>query len=220
MRLPVNSGNLATFLEAAITIYLHIGDLPADVKFEGDIAVDTEAMGLNNLRDRLCLVQLSDGKGDEHLVQFRIGEFDAPNLKKLLTDPKVTKIFHFARFDIAILKHYLGVRTAPIYCTKIASRLTRTYTDRHGFKDICRELLGAEVSKQQQSSDWGADTLTPEQQEYAASDVRHLHRLREKLDVMLAREGRTDIAKECFAFLPARAELDLMGWPEFDIFAH
>lgn len=220
MRLPGKTGNLAPFLEAAIAIYLHIGDLPADVKFEGDIAVDTEAMGLNNLRDRLCLVQLSDGKGDEHLVQFRIGEYDAPNLKKLLTNPKITKIFHFARFDIAILKHYLGVRTAPIYCTKIASRLTRTYTDRHGFKDLCRELLGVEVSKQQQSSDWGADTLTPEQQEYAASDVRYLHRLREKFDVLLAREGRTEIAKECWQFLPARAELDLAGWPETDIFAH
>lgn len=220
MRLPGKTGNLAPFLEAAIAIYLHIGDLPADVKFEGDIAVDTEAMGLNNLRDRLCLVQLSDGKGDEHLVQFRIGEYDAPNLKKLLTNPKITKIFHFARFDIAILKHYLGVRTAPIYCTKIASRLTRTYTDRHGFKDLCRELLGVEVSKQQQSSDWGADTLTPEQQEYAASDVRYLHRLREKFDVLLAREGRTEIAKECWQFLPARAELDLAGWPELDIFAH
>lgn len=218
--MPGKTGNLAPFLEAAIAIYLHIGDLPADVKFEGDIAVDTEAMGLNNLRDRLCLVQLSDGKGDEHLVQFRIGEYDAPNLKKLLTNPKITKIFHFARFDIAILKHYLGVRTAPIYCTKIASRLTRTYTDRHGFKDLCRELLGVEVSKQQQSSDWGADTLTPEQQEYAASDVRYLHRLREKFDVLLAREGRTEIAKECWQFLPARAELDLAGWPETDIFAH
>lgn len=216
----MKTGNLASFLEAAITIYLHIGDLPADVTFDGDIAVDTEAMGLNNLRDRLCLVQLSDGKGDEHLVQFRIGEYDAPNLKKLLTDPKITKIFHFARFDIAILKHYLGVRTAPIYCTKIASRLTRTYTDRHGFKDLCRELLAVEVSKQQQSSDWGADTLSPEQQEYAASDVRHLHRLREKFDVLLAREGRTEIAKECWQFLPARAELDLAGWPEIDIFAH
>ncbi len=210
-----------SFLEERfIAIFLHKGDLPADVSFDGDLAVDTEAMGLNNLRDRLCLVQISDGKGDEHLVQFTPGEFNAPNLKKLMTDPKRVKIFHFARFDVAIMKHYLGVVTAPIYCTKIASRLSRTYTDRHGFKDICRELLGAEVSKQQQSSDWGQETLTPEQQEYAASDVRHLHRLREKLDVMLAREGRTELAKQCFTFLPARAELDLVGWPELDIFAH
>ena len=220
MRLPGDSGNLAPFLEAAITIFLHRGDIPADVTFEGDLAVDTEAMGLNNLRDRLCLVQLSDGRGDEHLVQFGPGAFDAPKLKKLLSDPARTKIFHFARFDVAILQHYLGVTTAPIYCTKIASRLTRTYTDRHGFKDICRELLGAEVSKQQQSSDWGAATLTPEQQEYAASDVRYLHRLREKLDAMLAREHRTELAAQCFRFLPARAQLDLAGWPELDIFAH
>lgn len=203
-----------------MAIFLHKGDIPADVKFDGDLAVDTEAMGLNNLRDRLCLVQLSDGKGDEHLVQFAPGEFNAPNLKKLLTDSKRVKIFHFARFDLAIMKHYLGVTTSPVYCTKIASRLSRTYTDRHGFKDICRELLGAEVSKQQQSSDWGQENLTPEQQEYAASDVRHLHKLRDKLDVMLEREGRTQLAKDCFKFLPARAELDLVGWPEFDIFAH
>lgn len=206
--------------EACIAIHLHVGDLPASVVFHGDIAVDTEAMGLNNQRDRLCVIQLSDGSGDEHLVQFRPGQYHAPNLCALLSDPKRVKLFHFARFDVAILKHYLGVRTAPIYCTKIASRLTRTFTDRHGFKDICRDLLGQEVSKQQQSSDWGQETLTPEQQEYAASDVRHLHRLREKLDVMLAREGRTQLAAECFNFLPTRAELDLAGWPEIDIFAH
>ncbi len=177
-------------------------------------------MGLNNQRDRLCLVQLSDGKGDEHLVQFLPNQFNAPNLCRLLTDPARVKLFHFGRFDIAILQHYLGVTTAPIYCTKIASRLTRTFTDRHGFKDICRDLLGQEVSKYQQTSDWGQPTLTPEQQEYAASDVRYLHRLREKLDVMLEREGRTELAQECFKFLPARAKLDLAGWPEFDIFAH
>ncbi len=188
--------------------------------FAGDIAVDTEAMGLNNWRDRLCLVQLSDGKGDEHLVQFRAGEYKAPNLCKLLTDLKRVKLFHFARFDVAILQHYLEVKTGPIYCTKIASRLTRTFTDRHGFKDLCKDLLGVEVSKQQQTSDWGQDTITPEQQEYAASDVRYLHRLREKLDVMLAREGRTELAAECFRFLPTRAGLDLAGWPEIDIFAH
>jgi ribonuclease D len=199
---------------------LHIGDLPASVMFDGDIAVDTEAMGLNNQRDRLCLVQLSDGKGDEHLVQFLPGQYNAPNLVKLLSDPTRVKLFHFARFDVAILQHYLGVVTAPIYCTKIASRLVRTFTDRHGFKDICRELLGQEVSKQQQSSDWGQVTLSPEQQEYAASDVRFLHALREKLNVMLEREGRMQLAQECFHFLPTRAALDLAGWPEIDIFAH
>lgn len=177
-------------------------------------------MGLNNHRDRLCLVQLSDGKGDEHLVQFLPGEYNAPNLTRLLTDPSRVKIFHFARFDVAIMKQYLGVVTAPIYCTKIASRLTRTFTDRHGFKDLCRDLIQVEVSKQQQSSDWGQRTLTPEQQEYAASDVRHLHRLREKLNDMLAREHRTEIAAQCFHFLPTRAQLDLIGWPEIDIFAH
>ena len=177
-------------------------------------------MGLNNLRDRLCVLQISDGEGDEHLVQFRQGEYDAPNLKKILTDSSRVKMFHFARFDVAIIQHYMGVTVNPIYCTKIASRLTRTYTDRHGFKDICRELLGVEVSKHQQSSDWGQQTLTPEQQEYAASDVRYLHRLRAKLDPMLAREGRMEIAKACFDFLPTRAALDLVGWPEIDIFAH
>ena len=210
----------ASLREAAITVHLHIGDLPASVAFHGDIAVDTEAMGLNNYRDRLCVVQLSDGSGDEHLVQFLPGEFNAPNLVKLLADPARVKIFHFARFDVAIMKQYLGVVTAPIYCTKIASRLVRTFTDRHGFKDLCRDLLGAEVSKQQQSSDWGQTALTPEQMEYAASDVRHLHKLREKLNVMLAREGRTELAAQCFAFLPTRALLDLEGWPEIDIFAH
>ena len=210
----------ANIREAAIAVYLHQGDIPASVTFDGDLAVDTEAMGLINHRDRLCVVQLSDGKGDEHLVQFRAGEFNAPNLKKLMTDPARVKIFHFARFDVAIMKQYLGIVTAPIYCTKIASRLTRTFTDRHGFKDICRDLLQVDVSKQQQSSDWGQETLTPEQQEYAASDVRHLHALRAKFDVLLAREGRTELAQACFTFLPARAELDLAGWPEIDIFAH
>ena len=203
-----------------MAIYLHKNDLPADVTFTGDVAVDTEAMGLNNLRDRLCVLQISDGQGDEHLVQFEQGQYAAPNLKKILTDPKVVKLFHFARFDVAIIQHYLGATTAPISCTKIASRLTRTFTDRHGFKDLCRDLLGQEISKYQQTSDWGADTLTPEQQEYAASDVRHLHRLREKLNAMLAREGRTELAAECFRFLPTRAKLDLAGWPELDIFAH
>ncbi len=177
-------------------------------------------MGLNNLRDRLCLIQLSDGQGDEHLVQFRQGRYLAPNLNALLTDKNRVKIFHFARFDVAIIQHYMGITVEPIYCTKIASRLTRTFTDRHGFKDLCRDLIGVEVSKQQQSSDWGQDVLTPEQQEYAASDVRHLHKLRAKLDVMLAREDRTELAQECFKFLPTRAKLDLAGWPEIDIFSH
>jgi len=217
---PPRYGTLALTKEAAITVYLHIGDLPATLTFEGDLAVDTEAMGLNNHRDRLCLLQISDGKGDEHLVQFLPGQYDAPNLCKLLADPTRVKLFHFARFDVAIILKYLGVVTAPIYCTKIASRLVRTFTDRHGFKDLCRDLIQVDVSKQQQTSDWGQPTLTPDQQEYAASDVRHLHRLREKLDVMLAREHRTEIAKACFTFLPTRAELDLIGWPDIDIFAH
>ena len=203
-----------------MTNYVHKGDLPADVTFNGDIAVDTEAMGLNNHRDRLCVVQLSDGNGDAHLVQFARGEYNAPNLVKLLEDPNRVKLFHFARFDVAILKHYLGVRTAPIYCTKIASRLCRTFTDHHSFKTLCRELIQVEISKQQQSSDWGADELSPQQVDYAASDVLYLHQLREKLDTMLAREGRTELANECFQFLPARAELDLAGWPDIDIFAH
>lgn len=177
-------------------------------------------MGLNNQRDRLCLVQLSDGQGDEHLVQFAPGQFHAPRLAALLTDPTRVKMFHFARFDVAILQQYLGVTTAPIYCTKIASRLTRTFTDRHGFKDLCKDLIQVDVSKQQQTSDWGAPVLSPEQMEYAASDVRHLHKLRDKLNVMLEREGRTELAAACFNFLPARAQLDLAGWPEFDIFAH
>jgi len=205
---------------AAITNFLHKGDLPADVVFKGDIAVDTEAMGLNNKRDRLCLVQLSDGNGDAHLVKFEPGKYHAPNLVKLLTDPTRIKIFHFARFDLSIMRHYLGVRTNPVYCTRTASRLARTYTDRHGYKDICRELLGIDISKQQQSSDWGAQTLSAEQMEYAASDVHHLHKLKAKLEVIIEREGRTDLAQSCFNFLPDRAELDLAGWENEDIFAH
>jgi len=207
-------------METRITYFLHQGDLPADVTFKGDIAVDTEAMGLNNKRDRLCLVQLSDGQGDAHLVKFSPGQYNAPNLKAVLTDPKTVKLFHFARFDLSIMLHYLGVRVAPVYCTRTASRLARTYTDRHGYKDICRELLGMEISKQQQSSDWGADTLSKEQIDYAASDVLHLHHLREKLDVMLKREGRYELATECMQFLPSRAALDLAGWENDDIFAH
>ena len=177
-------------------------------------------MGLNNKRDRLCLVQLSDGNGDAHLVKFEAGAYKAPNLSKLLLDASRVKLFHFARFDLSIMQEYLGIRLSNIYCTRTASRLARTYTDRHGYKDICRELLGVDISKQQQSSDWGAATLSPEQVDYAASDVLHLHKLREKLDIMLLREGRAKLAKECFEFLPTRAELDLAGWEEADIFAH
>lgn len=199
---------------------MHQDDLPSDITFDGAIAVDTEAMGLNNKRDRLCVVQLSGGDGDAHLVKFAPGKYDAPNLRKLLADNSRLKIFHFARFDVSIIRLYLGIVMNPIYCTRTASRLARTYTDRHGLKDICRELLGVEVSKQQQSSDWGAETLTPEQVDYAASDVLHLHKLKEKLDVMIEREGRTQVLEACCAFIPWRAELDLMGWEDADLFAH
>ncbi|MEC9345081.1 MAG: ribonuclease H-like domain-containing protein [Pseudomonadota bacterium] len=203
-----------------MAIHLHRDDLPVGAIVASSVAVDTETMGLNPHRDRLCLVQLSAGDGDAHLVQIRPGGREAVNLKALLADPAVLKIFHFARFDIAALKHGLGVDTAPVYCTKIASRLCRTYTDRHSLRDLCKELLDVDISKQQQSSDWGADDLSDAQQAYAASDVLHLHRLREKLDVQVAREGRTAIAEACFRFLPTRALLDLQGWPEADIFAH
>ena len=205
-----------------MSIYFHEEDLPADVQFaDGPIAVDTEAMGLNPARDRLCLVQLSDGKGDEHLVRFRIGsDYSAPNLKALLGDPNRLKLYHFARFDIGIMQAYLGVMAAPIYCTRTASRLIRTFTDRHGLKDLVKEVLGHDLSKQQQTSDWGANELSDAQREYAASDVRYLHALKEKLDERLAREGRTELAQACFDFLPNRALLDLAGWPEQDIFAH
>jgi ribonuclease D len=203
-----------------VTVTYHRGDLPAGLSFGTSVAIDSETMGLNPWRDRLCVVQLSAGDGTAHVVQLPQGEYDAPNLKALLTDPAVTKIFHFGRFDIAVLQQYLGVVTTPVYCTKIASKLVRTFTDRHGLKDLCKELLNIELSKQQQSSDWGADTLTDEQLKYAASDVLYLHEMKEKLDVMLAREGRTELAKACFEFLPSRALLDLAGWPEADIFAH
>ena len=203
-----------------MTIRLHRGDLPDNYRAGDSVAIDTETLGLNPHRDRLCLVQLSRGDGEADLVQIAKGQTAAPNLQRLLLDPQVTKLFHFARFDLAILQKTFGLRTSPVYCTKIASRLTRTYTDRHGLKDLVRELLGVEISKQQQSSDWGADQLSDAQMAYAASDVLHLHALREKLDMTLAREGRTALAAECFAFLPARAELDLAGWPETDIFAH
>lgn len=204
-----------------MTITLHQNDIPADLSFGTAVAVDTEAMGLNNHRDRLCLVQLSAGDGTAHLVQFKAGTgYNAPNLTRLLTDPSVTKIFQYARFDIALLKKYLGVACAPLYCTKIASILSRTYSDKHGLKELCKELLDVDLKKQQQSSDWGADELTQDQMMYAASDVLHLHALRERLDLMLEREDRKALADQCFGFLPARAALDLAGWIDLDIFAH
>ncbi|ABD85994.1 ribonuclease D [Rhodopseudomonas palustris] len=203
-----------------MTIRLHRGDLPDLSRYTDSVAIDTETMGLNPHRDRLCVVQLSNGDGSADVVQIPVGHSDAPNLKKLLGDPAITKIFHFARFDLAALYNALGVMPQPVYCTKIASRLTRTYTDRHGLKDLVREVLGVDLSKQQQSSDWGAQSLSDAQLAYAASDVLHLHGLRTRLDAMLAREGRTELAQACFDFLPTRAKLDLSGWAEQDIFAH
>ena len=204
-----------------MTIRLHHGDLPDLSRYTGPaVAVDTEAMGLDPRRDRLCVVQLSPGDGSADVVQIPTGNIAAPNLKKLMSDTKILKIFHFARFDIGMIFNALGVMPSPVYCTKIASRLARTYTDRHGLKDLARELLGLDMSKQQQSSDWGSETLSDAQLSYAASDVLHLHTLREKLDVMLAREGRSAIAQACFDFLPTRAKLDLSGWEGEDIFAH
>ena len=205
-----------------MAIYFHEEDLPADVRFaDGPIAVDTEAMGLLPGRDRLCLVQLSDGKGDEHLVRFKRGsDYAAPNLKALLSDGDRLKLYHFARFDVGIMHAYLGIIAAPLYCTRTASRLVRTYTDRHGLKDLVRELLNIDLSKQQQTSDWGADELSEAQREYAASDVRYLHSLKTRLDERMEREGRSELAQACFAFLPARALLDIAGWADTDIFAH
>ncbi len=203
-----------------MSIHLHRGDLPPGLTWGTAVAVDTETMGLHPGRDRLCLVQLSAGDGVSHLVQIAPGQTEAPLLTALLTDPKVLKLFHFARFDLGILKHALNVDVAPVYCTKIASRLARTFSDRHGLKDLCKDLLGIELSKQQQSSDWGAADLSTEQLKYAASDVLHLHRLKERLDEMLAREGRSELARACFAFLPVRVALDLKGWAQEDIFAH
>jgi len=203
-----------------MTIKLYRGDLPADFNPGKAIAIDTETLGLKPARDKLCLVQISTGDGDAHLVQVDRSTYAAPHLKAVLTNPAVTKIFHFARFDVAVLKHYLGAETKSIYCTKIASRLVRTYTDRHGLKDLVRELLGIDLDKQQQSSDWGAHVLTDAQKKYAAQDVLYLHELKSRLDQMLAREGRTALAQACFDFLPTRAELDLTGWPEEDVFAH
>ena len=203
-----------------IVVYLHKGDLPDSVSFNGDVAVDSETLGLSLVRDPLCLVQLSDGGSEAHLVQLDRKSYDAPNLKRVLTDPSKLKLFHFARFDIAMFMRDLSVICAPVYCTKIASKLVRTYTDKHGLKDLAKEVLGRDISKEQQSSDWGAPELTDAQLAYAASDVLHLHALKAKLDVMLEREGRTEIAQSCFDFLPSRAALDLAGWEDVDIFAH
>jgi len=204
-----------------MTVHLHEEDLPEGVLAPGPVAVDTETMGLITPRDRLCLVQISDGQGDEHLVRFAPGStFDAPVLKAVLADPDRLKLYHFARFDLAAIENYLGVVASPVFCTKIASKLVRTYTDRHGLKDLVRELLGKEISKQQQSSDWGAPELSNAQMEYAASDVRFLHAMHEILVERLAREDRTNLAQACFDFLPARAQLDLAGWPDHDIFSH
>ena len=207
-----------------MSIKLHQGDLPEDFDWsdarKGCVAVDSETLGLNPVRDRLCVVQLSLGDGSAHLVQLAQGQYEAPRLRSLLADPSITKIFHFARFDVGMFKAYLETDTTPIYCTKIASKLCRTYTDRHGLKDVVREAVGVDLSKQQQSSDWGAETLTDAQKAYAASDVLHLHDVKEWLDERLAREGRAELAQACFDFLPHRALLDLGGWPETDIFAH
>lgn len=200
--------------------HLHTGDLPDGLDFGDTVAVDTETMGLNPLRDRLCVVQLSAGDGDGHVVHFPEPRYSAPNVTRLLSDPTVTKLFHFARFDIAVLRHYLGAPCTPCYCTKVASKLARTFTDRHSLKDLCRELLGVELSKQQQSSDWGATRLSQAQVDYAAGDVLYLHRIAAELDRMLGRENRAELAQACFEFLPVRARLDLAGWPEVDIFAH
>jgi ribonuclease D len=199
---------------------LYQNDIPAELTFGSAVAIDTESMGLQWGRDRLCLVQLSAGDGNAHLVQFRPGHYAAPHLRRLLLDPSITKIFHYARADLATLTYHLGIPVTPVYCTKIASALVRTFTERHGLKDLVRDLLGVELMKEQQTSDWGAASLTPEQLKYAASDVLHLHALRAKLDAMLQRENRTQLAKDCMAFLPTRAALDIAGWSEVDIFAH
>ncbi|MCM0018977.1 MAG: ribonuclease H-like domain-containing protein [Tagaea sp.] len=203
-----------------MAVQLHQGDLPAGLHFPNGVAIDTETMGLKPGRDRLCVVQLSGGDGNAHCVRLAQGEYAAPRLKALLADKATLKIFHFARFDVAVLRKYLGVETSPVYCTKIASRLVRTFTDRHGLKDLVRDLTGKELSKEQQSSDWGAAELTQAQLAYAASDVLYLHAVKERLDMMLARENRTHLAQACFDFLATRAALDLLGWDEDDIFAH
>ncbi len=204
-----------------MAVFFHEEDLPDGILADGPVAVDTETMGLQTLRDRLCLLQISDGGGDEHLVRFNPeSDYAAPNLKSVLADPNRVKLYHFARFDLAAIEHYMGVMAEPLFCTKIASRLIRTYTDRHGLKELVRELLGEDISKQQQSSDWGGPILSEAQRDYAASDVRFLHRLKDELEIRLEREGRTGLAQACFDFLPHRARLDIAGWPEVDIFAH
>jgi ribonuclease D len=203
-----------------MTVFLHEGDLPNGLDLGPEVAIDSETMGLRFRRDPLCVVQLSAGDGDAHVVRMDRPGYDCPNLKRLLTDPTVLKLFHFGRFDIGMFQLHLGVETRPVYCTKIASKLARTYTDRHGLKDVVRELAGVDLSKAQQSSDWGAAELTPAQLEYAASDVLYLHAVKARLDEMLAREGRTELARQCFDFLPSRSALDLAGWDETDIFAH
>lgn len=200
-------------------IFLHNGDLPSDVVFQNSIAIDTEAMGLNPHRDRLCLVQISSGNGECHLVKFD-GIYDAPHLKKILNDPSILKIFHFARFDVAILQHYLNVQMKNIYCTKIASKIARTFTDKHSLRDLCRELIGVDISKEQQTSDWGTPVLKVEQQEYAATDVLHLHKLKERLDQLLLREGKVNLAQSCFDFIPTCTQLDLMGHDDLNVFRH
>ncbi len=204
-----------------MAVYFHEEDLPEGVLAPGPVAVDTETMGLITARDRLCVVQISDGQGDEHLVRFKVGsDYDAPNLKAVLADPQRLKLYHFARFDLAAIEYYLGVEASPVFCTKIASKMTRTYTDRHGLKNLVVELLGGEISKAQQSSDWGAPEINEAQRDYAASDVRFLHRLHEVMVERLAREGRTEMAQACFDFLPTRARLDMAGWADHDIFSH
>lgn len=203
-----------------MSITLHLGDLPAGLDFGSSVAIDTETMGLSPTRDALCVVQLSRGDGTSHIVKLARPTYDAPRLKQLLADPKVLKIFHYARFDLGMMKKYLGVEVGPVYCTKVASKLARTYTDKHGLKDLVKEVLGIDLSKQQQSSDWGAETLSEAQLAYAASDVLHLHALKAGLDKILIREGRLELAQRCFAFLPTRVALDLAGFPEIDIFAH
>jgi ribonuclease D len=204
----------------AVTIHVHSGDLPDHIQFTGSVAIDTETQGLNLNRDRLCVIQISAGDGVAHLVQFPDADYSAPNLRAIMSDESLTKIFHYARFDVAIIRRYLGSICTPVYCTKIASKLVRTYTDKHGLKDLCREFLGVDLSKAQQSSDWAASKLSPDQQAYAANDVLYLHQLKDRLEVMLERENRRELAAACFAFLPVRAELDIAGWVDVDIFHH
>jgi ribonuclease D len=217
---PASTPRAGPAREVTLSITLHKGDLPSGLDFGASVAVDSETLGLSLTRDALCVVQLSAGDGTAHVVQLDRPGYDCPNLKRLLGDPKVEKLMHYARFDVAMIQRHLGVTAAPLFCTKIASKLVRTYTDRHGLKDVCKELLGLDISKQQQSSDWGADELSDAQLQYAASDVLHLHALKAKLDAMLAREGRLELAQACFAFIPTRAALDLAGWADIDIFAH